>query len=199
MFKSILFSLAVAGSCLTVAGAENKSSNDTVALSVGKVTCVTKWQSLGKLQRLGKKESASPEIEKVRKALADGSYKVVLVPIILKNKSKQALSLGYDSHDSWSHWAGLIYVQGREGSVFNSNNHFNFGGEMAEAHFGTNAASALTYHLPGGLPKASLTPPGGSVSGKLAFVVPDWFEAERVFTRPHQSGFYGSKQLFVKL
>jgi len=200
MLKSVLVTAALACSCYMACQAEGKDSNDTVALSAGKVQYATTWESLGKLQRFGKKESASREMDKLRKAIADGSYKVVLIPVTLKNNTNQAIRLGYDSHNSWSHWAGLLYVQGKEGSVFNSNNHLAVGGEMAEAHFGVNAASGLTFFLTGGLPKSSLTPAGGSVSGKLAFVVPDWFEAERIFTRPNPSGgFYGTKQVFVRL
>jgi hypothetical protein len=189
----------------TVAQAQDWVTNGVVSMKVNGVQEITKLEDLGKLKRYGTKEKNNNILGNISKGLKSGEYKIVLVDLTIKNIDKQHRVVGYDTYSgvgTWPHYAGLLYLRSADGAEVNSSNSFNFDSDPGHNHQGKYAGSQLTYHLADGLPMSSKIAPGASVTGKVAFVVPDWFEPKKLFTHTDDSDAnwkYGTKQCVLSL
>lgn len=164
-------------------------SNGKVAVRVDKVQLVSDWNVLGKFQRVGPKEKAA--LEPLKKAVESKEYKIALVHLQMRNDSKEKIRLGY--------WIGSsmdmhpLFLRGSEGTEFCSYDSLSLQDSWQNAKA---AASNLTYFLTSGLAQQAEVAPKAVIKGRVAFLVPSWFEPARLFTKASQStNGFGSKQL----
>lgn len=188
------------------ASADEWVDNGAVAVKVNGLRTVTSWEDLGKLKRYGAKEKKENKYAKVQEGLKNQEFKIVLVELSLKNITSEHRNLGYDMHlgggGTWSHYGGLLYLRSSDGAEVNSANTNAFDYKSYDNIPGKYAASGLTYHLANGLPMSSKVAPGTVVEGELVFVVPDWFEPVKIFSKPCDSSgptFYGKNQVVAEV
>lgn len=152
------------------------------------VSTVTTWAGLGRLIRFGKAEAAS--VADVQTALQSGSFKFVVLTVQLRNDSGGTVPLGWclggDARD-------YLYLRGEEGSQYTSSS---ASGSIAQK----GAQSRVTRFLADGLPENAALAPKAVIKGRVAFLVPDWFVATKVFTKPSGDAYhFGRTDLIVDL
>jgi hypothetical protein len=169
-------------------------SNDAVALKVSKVEMLGSWDEAAPFQRVGKsfdwaKVPLSGYPGSTWEAYKKGVLRPVIVHVAIQNKTAAKLNLGFNP-DYWV----TLYLRGDEGTEYDSSS---TGNAQWNGNGSGNAASGFTQWLAGSLPLAAETPPGGSVSGRLAFFVADWFQPAKLFVKPGYAG--GRSEVVVPL
>lgn len=160
-------------------------TNGIYALQVTRVQTVGKWQKLAPFQRIGKGDEA--QFADIKSKLASGRYKVVVVHMAMRNDSKEKQVVGYSRNGnntgmrgSVSEVSSVLFLRGKDGTEVDSLNVMQVDDNYA--------GSAITYFLEGGLPMKSEVPSKGTIRGRVAFVVRDWFVPARLFIKGWYSG-----------
>jgi hypothetical protein len=172
------------------AGLNKWASNEKMSMKVSKVEVATSWSKLGKLIRFGKAEEGM--YDKLKKDLAAGTHKIVLVYVEMRNDSTGHINLGWHTRDDM--W-GYLHLRGEEGTQIKSSRG-NYWQKDGEGNWC--GGSDITGFLQGGLPENSLVAPKASIKGKVAFVTRDWFVPVKLFTKPGAGGF-GKTDLIITL
>lgn len=158
---AIGFSAPQTTSSSNIATVGNWAGNGTIAVKVDKVEEVNTFEGLGDLQRAGPDEvKALKNWTKI-----DGkTNKFIVVYASIKNLTKGKLQIGYLARP-WT--SGGIYpallLIGEEGT-------------MIGAESGTgNPNKGMGYYVKGSMPLNSDEPSGGTIKGKIVYIVPVWF------------------------
>jgi hypothetical protein len=152
-------------------------------MRVQKVETATRFVDLGPLIRVNPEDRE--RLKQIETALASGQYKVILVHTSMRNDSGHKRNLGFSIGSSYDH---CLWLRGDEGSEVRCFDQFSFEAPAA--------AGRLTYHLNGGFPLSAESAPKTVVSGKVAFVVPQWFQPAKMFTK---TGPFGPKEVVIEL
>jgi len=124
----------------------------------------------------------------------EGKAKLVFVTAQVKNASARDVHIGWKARGYCS-----FYLRGDEGTVQSSSNIFSTIGNHSVVNAVTEGEK-LPPFIEGGFPEDAITTPGGTVQGRILFVVPS-FLTPAVFyiDTKNSSQWWGKMEIIIKL
>lgn len=166
-------------------------SNDEVKIRVSKVEEITKWSNLPFSKRYS--QTSEDDFKYLKKAVDEGQAKFVLVTTEVKNISDCQRDIGYYTVGN----VGRFHLRGDEGSEQDSYCGNQFSKDI-KGYIGQ--GSKLPFFIEKNFPQKANVSPGGTVSGRVLFVVPSYFVPTVLFTKPYTKKLcFGKNEIIIKL
>ncbi|MDQ7823693.1 MAG: hypothetical protein RDV48_12920 [Candidatus Eremiobacteraeota bacterium] len=168
------------------------AENDVLKIKVVKVEEADTWEKIPLNKRIS--SAREGQFNRLQRSLQEGKAKVVLVTAQVKNAGARDVNIGWNARGYCN-----FFLRGDEGTVQGSSNIFSTIGNHSIVD-AVNEGKKLPPFIEGGFPEDAITTPGGTVQGRILFVVPSFFTPSVFYTDAKRtSQWWGKMEIIIKL